>query len=257
MIGAFFTGKYFNKIKNAVSPKAVDEAATKAKDAAIKAKDTVTDATRNVIGAAKKETAKAKNKLAKAKNRVTERIQVGRKKIKDIPSSRAKEAITPEKAVETAANINTQHVNGNTRRTVEKAVAEQKAQLITPKEQAAYDADIAYQPLKTSRKAAQKLDKKNSAQRAELNSISNNSKGTNKLEAVRAEAVKLEQAMPKIKDGYHLNPSNNNMYLTQDGQVYKIITKTPNSKGEYTITDPKKIAMHLAKENVDLTAFAA
>lgn len=64
MVGAFFTGKYFNKIKDFFTSKG-------AKDAAANAAET-----------SRKVGAKAKDKLAKAKNRVTDLVETGKKKIK-------------------------------------------------------------------------------------------------------------------------------------------------------------------------------
>lgn len=48
-----------------------------------------------------------------------------------------------------------------------------------------------------------------------------------------------------------------NIYYTTNGEVTKIITAAPNSKGDYEIVDPLKIAKHLAKQNIDMTKFAA
>lgn len=240
LVGAFFTGKYLNKIKDFFTSKG--------------AKDAVRDAVANVAETSRKAGAKAKDKLAKAKNSVTDLVETGKKKIKGTSVSGASEPVTEARALETASNINTQHVNANTR----KVVQESTEKLVTPAEQAAYDASIAHQPLSPKQEAVKaKLDAKNAAQRERLNSVANNSQGSEKLNGVTRNAKKAERVAAKITDGAHVHPDNKNIYYTTNGEVTKIITAAPNSKGDYEIVDPLKIAKHLAKQNIDLAKFAA
>lgn len=239
LLGAFFTGKYLNKIKDFFTSKG--------------AKEAVKDAAANVAETSRKVGAKAKDKLTKAKNRVADMVETGRKKIKGTSVQGASEPVTEARALETASNINTQHVNANTR----KVVQESTEKLVTPAEQAAYDASIAHQPLSPKQEAVKaKLDAKNAAQRERLNSVANNSQGSEKLNGVTRNAKKAERVAAKITDGAHVHPDNKNIYYTTNGEVTKIITAAPNSKGDYEIVDPLKIAKHLAKQNVDLTKFA-
>ena len=123
--------------------------------------------------------------------------------------------------------------------------------------QAAYDRSIAYQPLTQSQKQAKAVrEAQNAAQRAELNTVANTAKGGEALATVKVNAQKAENVVKTICDGPHLNPATQNTYYTQKGKVVKIKTANPNSKGEVFITDPVKIAKHLAKHNVNLETFA-
>ena len=129
--------------------------------------------------------------------------------------------------------------------------------VVTPQMQAAYDKSIAYQPLTQSQKQAKAVrEAQNAAQRAELNTVGNTAKGSEALASVKTSAQKAENVAKTIKDGAYINPSSNNTYYTKNGQVVKIRTTQPNSKGEIYITDPVKIAKHMAKHNVNLETFA-
>lgn len=196
----------------------------------------------------------AKTALQKAKNRVTGMVTKSKKQsIKGTSVTGVASPITNAQEAKVIQNIDTKHANSASRKLVEQHMDD----VVTPKMQAKYDADIAYQPLTPKQKAVKaQLDAKNAAQRAELNSIKNNSRGAEKLESVAQAAAKSEAAAKAIKDGAHLNPANKNIYFTKNGQVTQIRTAVPNSNGEYVITDPKKIAKHLSKHNIKLEEFA-
>lgn len=196
---------------------------------------------------------KAKTALEKAKDKVWEYIQPSKKaKIKGTSVTGAAKPVTNASEAKVMQNINTQHVNGNTQRAVQNGMND----IVTPEMQAAYDKSIAYNPLTKKQKTAKAaLDSANKAQRAELNSIANNSRGVEGLETVAQAAKKAENAAKIIKDGAHLDPVSKNIYFTKNGQVTQIRTAVPNSKGEFTITDPVKIAKHLEKNKIDLEKF--
>ena len=195
-----------------------------------------------------------KTTLQKAKNRITGFVTKNKKhSIKGTSVTGASAPVTNAQEARVIQNIDTKHANAASRKLVEQHADD----IVTPKMQAQYDADIAYQPLKPKQKAAKaKIDAANAAQRAELNSVKNNSKGAEKLETVAQAATKAENAAKTIKDGAHLNPSNKNIYFTKNGKVTQIRTAAPNSNGEYVITDPLKIAKHLEKHNIKLDDFA-
>ncbi len=160
-----------------------------------------------------------------------------KQRIQNTSVSGASRPITNAREAEIIEGIDLRHVNANTRKLVENA----SRGTVTPKMQAEYNSQIAFQPLTQEQKIAKaNLDMANKAQRAELNSIRNNSTGA-------------ENLLTRTTDGWHVNP-NGNMYFTKNGQVTQIRTKNPNSNGEYTITDPLKIAKHMSKHDVNFIA---
>lgn len=161
--------------------------------------------------------------------------------------------ITNAQEARVIQNIETKNANAASRRLVEQHMDD----VVTPQMQAAYDRSIAYQPLTQSQKQAKAVrEAQNVAQRAELNTVANTAKGGEALATVKVNAQKAENVAKTICDGPHLNPATQNTYYTQKGKVVKIKTANPNSKGEEFITDPVKIAKHLAKHNVNLETFA-
>ncbi len=160
-----------------------------------------------------------------------------KQRIQNTSVSSASRPITNAREAEILEGIDLRHVNADTRRLVENA----SRGTVTPRMQAEYDRQIAFQSLTQEQKIAKaNLDMANRAQRAELNTIGNIGRGAEKLTA-------------RTTDGWHVNP-NGNMYFTRNGQVTQIRTANPNSLGEYTITDPVKIAKHMSKHNVNFTA---
>lgn len=200
-----------------------------------------------------KTAAKVKTTLQKAKTKAWECIQPNKKaKIKGTSVTGAAKPVSNATEARVMQNINTQHVNGNTQRVVQNSMND----IVTPEMQAAYDKSIAYKPLTQKQKSAKAvIDAQNKAQRAELNAIKNNSKGAEQLASVTQAAQKAETVAKHIKDGAHLNPANKNIYFTTGGKVTQIRTAVPNSKGEYVITDPLKIAKHLEKQQINLESF--
>lgn len=193
--------------------------------------------------------------LEKAKGKAWECISKGTKKtrIKGTSVSGASKPITNAREAEIVQNINTQHVSGNTRKIVEQA----ERNVVTPEMQAKYDRQIAYKaPTGEEKQAMAVNEAKNKAQRAKLNNVTNNSKGGEKLETVKETLKAQEVAAAKVQNNSFVHPTNKNTYTIKDGQVVEIKTVTPNSKGEYSITDPKKIAKHMAKHNINIADFA-
>lgn len=153
------------------------------------------------------------------------------------------------KEAESLTNIDTKHVNGNTRKVVTEALDD----VVTDAQQAAYDAEIAYRPMTANQKKVHnRINKQNAKERAVKNSIQNNSKGGEKLETVAAELANAEKAAKKIKNGTYLNPSNNNKYEIKDGKVVKIMLANGNKE----VTDALKIAKHIDKHNIQIETFA-
>lgn len=174
------------------------------------------------------------------------------KRIQHTSVTGASKPITNETEAKVMTGLNTKHANAKSRKLVEESLDG----IVTPQAQAAYDKEIAYRPLNQKQKAAKaRLDSKNKAQRAELNSIANNSKGAEKLEALATTLAKEEQIAQKLADGAHKVASSPNTYITQNGKVVKIITAHPNSKGETEIIDPMKIAKHLSKYDINPSSF--
>jgi hypothetical protein len=205
--------------------------------------------------ATKGATKTAKTPLEKAKGKEWSTTSVPKKqRIKNTSNTGAREPITNEQEAKIVKNINTQHVDGKTRKLVEQA----ERNTVTAEQQAAYDREIAYRPLdQQGKKDLAQLRKKNAEQSKELNSIKNNSKGGENLQQVKQAAKAEEKIAKTVKDGAHVNQSNQNIYFTKDGKVTQIRLATPNSKGEYVVSDPVKIAKHLAKHNVNISEFAA
>lgn len=219
--GAFLTGKYFNKIKGFFSKGSTPEVLNKANRTLNKAKDKV----EGVVTQNKKQ------------------------RIKNTSSTGAANTVTNSRESEIINNIDTRHVNSNTRKNVEDSLDS----VVTPSQQADYDAQIAYRPMSQKQNAANSRNNtKNAKERADKNSIANNSKGGEKLEAVSANTAKAEQTAVKIADGAHVYPENKNTYFTKNGKVTKIILANGNKE----VTDPLKIAKHLNKHNIQIETFA-
>ena len=147
-------------------------------------------------------------------------------------------------------NINTQYVNGNTRRLVEKASRD----VVTPQQQAAYDRAIAYQaPTSQQQAAIDKLHAANATQRAELNSIANNSKGAEKLQQVAQKATTEGQALANLGTNT-IKHANGNIYHIQNGKVVKVDLYQKCADGtlkfNHSLDGELKIAKHLSKQNV-------
>ncbi len=219
--GAFLAGKYFNKIKGLFKGKNIKQAVTK-----------------------------AQKTLRKAKNKFHDAVTVNKKhKIKNTSVTGAANPVTNEMEARVVQNINTGHVNGSTRRLVEEAAEG----TVTPKQQAAYDAEIAYRPMtKKQQKINNANNAKNAAERAEKNAIKNSAKGGENLDEVAQRLVQSEKAAGKIIDGGYQNPFNKNIYYTENGKVTKIVLDSGNKE----ITDPLKIAKHLDKHNIQIETFA-
>lgn len=219
--GAFLTGKYFNKIKGFFTKGAAKEVLNNANKTVNKAKG------------------KAQDVLTNAQ----------RNQIKNTSVTGASNPITIAKEAEIITNIDTKHVKGNTKKLVENSVDD----IVTEAQQKAYDAEIAYRPMTQKQNAKNNSIKtQNAKERAEKNSIVNNSKGGEKLETVATNVAKAEATTKKIKNGTYLNPANNNKYEIKDGKVVKIIL----NNGNKDVVDPLKIAKHLDKHNVQLETFA-
>lgn len=160
------------------------------------------------------------------------------------PVSNAREA-------EIIENINLSHVNANTRNLVEKA----SAGTVTPAQQKAYDKAIAYQAPNAKQKIAiDELHAANAAQRAELNSIAHNSKGSEGLNAVKA-GIKAEANVAKTVSNGSIRHANGNIYHIENGAVTRVELYQNGVKNTVELTDPKKIAKHLAKHNVNTADF--
>ena len=226
--GAFLAGKYFNKIKGLFKSNAVKEAASKAEQTVSKSQKTID----------------------KGKNKVPGMVTPSKKqKIKNTSVTGASKPITNEMEAAAVQNINTGHTNGNTKRFVDDAAQG----VVSPQAQQAYDAEIAYREMtRQQKKINHKNNAKNAAQRAEQNSVKNNSKGGEKLEDVAQNIAKTQKAAEKIADGAHIHPLNKNIYYTKNGKVTRIILANGNPE----VTDPKKIAKHLAKHNIEIETFA-
>lgn len=195
----------------------------------------------------------AKTALEKAKTKEWFATTNKKHSIKGTSVTGAAKPITNAQEARVIQNIETKNANAASRRLVEQHMDD----VVTPQMQAAYDRSIAYQPLTQSQKQAKAVrEAQNVAQRAELNTVANTAKGGEALASVKTSAQKAENVAKTICDGPHLNPATQNTYYTQKGKVVKIKTAKPNSKGEEFITDPVKIAKHLAKHNVNLETFA-
>lgn len=196
-----------------------------------------------------------KTALERAKNKMSGIVHPNKKhSIKGTSVKGANAPVSNAQEARILQNIDTKHANSKSR----KLVNQHMDDIVTPEMQARYNREIAYQPLTPKQKAAKaQMDSANRAQRAEMNAIKNNSKGSEKIETVAQAAKKAETAAKTIKDGAHINPNNKNIYFTKNGQVTQIRTATPNSKGEYIISDPAKIAKHLAKHKININEFAA
>jgi len=160
------------------------------------------------------------------------------------PISNAREA-------EVIENINLSHTNANTRKFVEKA----GTGTVTPAQQKAYEKSIAYQaPTATQKTAMAERHAANAAQRAELNSIANNSTGAEKLVAAKTAAKAEAKAAQAITDGA-VRHANGNIYHVKDGVITKVELFQRNKAGELVknsveLTDAAKISKHLAKQGV-------
>lgn len=169
---------------------------------------------------------------------------------KEVFEQAGKNVTQNTKVAESLTNIDTKHVNGNTRKVVTEALDD----VVTDAQQAAYDAEIAYRPMTANQKKVyNRINKQNAKERAVKNSIQNNSIGGEKLETVAAELANAEKAAKKIKNGTYLNPANNNKYEIKDGKVVKIMLANGNKE----VTDPLKIAKHLDKHNIQIETFAS
>ncbi len=115
---------------------------------------------------------------------------------------------------------------------------------------------------KKQRKALAQLEQTNATQRAEINSIANNSAEITKskqglqLENLRVAAHNNVQAGKVIPDG-PIRHTNNNIYHYKDGKIVKIERFQQKKTGELVangvVTDPRKIAEHLGKHHIDNT----
>lgn len=219
--GAFLLGKYWKPIKGFV---------------------------KNLING--KNNKHVKTVLEKAKSKIQGMTTKNKKhKIKGTSVNGANKPISNTREAEIVQNINKTNANSKSRKLVEQHLDD----IVTPEMQAAYNKQIAYQaPTQKQKAAISNLHNKNTAQKAELSSVKNNSKGTEALQEVAQNASKNEAIAKIIKDGPHINPTNKNIYFTKNGQIIQIRTAIPNANGEYVISDPKKIAKHLAKHNIKL-----
>ena len=194
-----------------------------------------------------------KTALEKAKTKEWFATTNKKHSVKGTSVAGAANPITNAQEAKVIQNIETKNAKAASRKLVEQHLDD----VVTPQMQAAYDKSIAYQPLTQSQKQAKAVrEAQNAAQRAELNTVGNTAKGSEALASVKTSAQKAENVAKTIKDGAYINPSSNNTYYTKNGQVVKIRTTQPNSKGEIYITDPVKIAKHMAKHNVNLETFA-
>lgn len=210
--GAFLAGKHFNKLKGLFKNTSVKEAV---------------DGT-----------------LEKAKDKVYDVVQTG----KNTSVAGASNPITNDMEANVVRNINPQHVNSSTRKVIEEA----NGSTITAAEQAAYDAEVAFKPMSAKQQNVNNTNNvRNQKQKAELNSVKNNSKGGENLETIAQNLAKSDKAAGQIADGGYLNPANKNTYYTQKGKVTKIVL----SNGK-EITDPLKVAKHLDKHNIKIEDFA-
>lgn len=165
----------------------------------------------------------------------------GGKPLTDLEVRNAREA-------EIVENINLSHVNGKTRKLVEKAGSE----TVTAAQQEAYNASIAYQkPTLRQKVAIKKMHKANAAQRAELNSLANNSKGAENLATVSAGIKAEAKAARQLANG-GIRHTNGNIYHIENGAVTRVELYQNGVKNTVELTDAKKIARHLAKHNVNL-----
>ena len=146
--------------------------------------------------------------------------------------------------------IDTRHVNADTRKLVEQA----QRDIVTPQQQALYNQRHSYQPpTLQQRQAMDRLHQANQAQRAELNSIKNNSIGAEKLEQVATNIQKENIALNKIGTNT-IKHANGNVYHIKDGKVVKVDLynhcKDGTLKFNHSLDSELKIAKHLSKQGV-------
>ena len=200
---------------------------------------------------------KAQQTIQRNANKVHGPKQAPRKhRLEHTVPNRNPKPITNAREAQVVENINLSHVNANTRKMVEKA----GAGTVTPAQQAAYDRAIAYQAPTASQKAAMaERHAANAAQRRELNSIAHNSTGAENL--VRAKAVaQAEASAAKAVTSGPIRHANGNIYHIENGAITKVELFQRNKAGELVkntveLTDPTKIAKHLAKQGVSLSDF--
>ncbi len=194
---------------------------------------------------------KAQKMIEKHANNVPVQKTNVKHKVKNTSVHADPKPITEAKKAKIMKNINLSHVDGNTRKMVEKASAD----IITPAQQKAYDKAIAYQaPTRKQDAAIKRMRKANAAQRAELNSLANNSKGAENLAKVEA-GIKAEAAAAKKVSNGCVRHANGNIYHVENGAVTKVELYQNGVKNPVELTDSKKIAKHLAKHNVNMTDF--
>ncbi len=166
--------------------------------------------------------------------------------------------ITNAREAQVVENINLSHTNANTRKFVEKA----GTGTVTPAQQKAYDKAIAYQaPTAAQKTAMAERHAANAAQRAELNSIANNSTGAEKLVTAKTAAKVEAKAVQTITDGA-VRHANGNIYHVKDGVITKVELFQRNKAGELVknsveLTDAAKISKHLAKQGVSMNDLIA
>lgn len=164
--------------------------------------------------------------------------------------------ITNAREAQVIENINLSHVDANTRKMVEKA----GAGTVSTAQQKAYDRAIAYQaPTAAQKTAMAERHAANAAQRRELNSIAQNSTGAEKLVAVKTAAQAEAQAVKAVTSG-PIRHANGNIYHVKDGVITKVELFQRNKAGELVkntveLTDPTKIAKHMAKQGVKMSDF--
>ena len=189
-----------------------------------------------------------------SRNKDKENFKSQRKKHRNEQTSvkGASEPINNSTEQQIVNNIDTSNTNSSSRKLTENG----SQGLVTPEQQAAYNKSVEFRRMTPKQKEIKtNLDAQNAAQRAELNTVENVANGGKNLTDVKAELEKAEETMRATKNKGYINPKNNTMYFVENGQVIRITSPTANSKGEYDITDPKKIAKHLAKYNIDVTSF--
>ena len=163
-----------------------------------------------------------------------------------------------DKVAQQVKNIDVKHTNSKTRKLVQEASED----TVTRAQQEAYDKAIAYQPpTATQKKAMAKRHAANAAQRRELNSIANNSTGAEKLVAVKAAAQAEAQAAKVVTSG-PIRHANGNIYHVENGAITKVELFQRNKAGELVkntveLTDPTKIAKHMAKQGVSMSDLIA
>lgn len=91
------------------------------------------------------------------------------------------------------------------------------------------------------------LQSKNKAERAEKNALGNQVPNQEKIDLQKIKAIsEIEEVVAKnLKDGGHMH-ANGNIYFTKGGKVTQIMVKSDGR----VITDEKKIAKHLAKNEI-------